>query len=125
MTAFDRLAWRCSWIAPAGLGIALGVVLFDAIVTRSGVAIVGWKELAPVLALVAAVVGVLAGLVVRYHIVKAGSFSSVDRRERSQVEGLLHFDMGYARWRTLMRVQHPELRPHDSPEQTSHERDVR
>jgi hypothetical protein len=52
--------------------------------------------------------GVLAHLVVHYHAVRAGSFSShVDRRK---LDVGLRFGIGYGAWRELMHSEHPELR---------------
>jgi len=121
MTAFDRLAWRCSWLAPAGLLAALGAVVLDAVAGRWDSAPSPWRNLLPVLALGAGAVGVVAHLVVQYHAVKAGSFSFANSQERSKVEVALRFNMAYGRWRALMRSRHPELRPHDtSPDRPGH-----
>ncbi len=114
MTAFDRLAWRCSWVAPAGLAAALVAVGIDAIATALGRASVnGWHALLVPLALGAGTLGGLAHLVVHYHAVKAGSFSN--RVDRAKVGVAVHFN-AYAKWRALMRSEHPELRPQSSRE---------
>ena len=108
VTSFDRLAWRCSWVAPVALTAALAAVaLHMARVLGSATQSLG--QYLPAFAMAAAVVGLLAHLVVQYHAVRPGSFS--DRVRRQKVEVALRLAMGYGVWREAMREQHPELRP--------------
>jgi hypothetical protein len=36
MTAFDKLEWRCSWLAPPALGGLCGAVVLDVVARESG-----------------------------------------------------------------------------------------
>ena len=129
MTRFDRLAWRCSWVAPAAWTAALALFILAMAATRAeqqGRAD-GWRGLVPVGALVAVAAATLAHLIVHHHAVKAGSFPSMGAAERSKLEVALRFRMNYARWRDRMRSEHPELRTRHNrqPQASGHGRDAR
>jgi len=107
MTPLDRLAWRCSWAAPAAFIIAIAVVVVDATFGVARTANRGLRDYLPIAALAIGAVGLVAHLVVHYHAVRPGSFRpNVDRLK---LDAALRF-MGYSTWRELMRAEHPELR---------------
>jgi hypothetical protein len=108
MRPFDRLSWWCSWLAPAGIGVATAALLLEALAAVRGVDPNGWRAALPAVALAAGCVGVVAHMVVQHHSVK-GSFPSSRRRERDDVEAGLRFGL-HGGWRALMRSEHPELR---------------
>jgi hypothetical protein len=110
MTSFDRLSWWCSWLAPAGFGVAVAALLLEALAALRGVDPSGWRAALPALTLAAGCLGVLAHMVVLSHSARAGSFPSARQRERGKAETGVRFGLGYAAWRELMRAQHPELR---------------
>lgn len=107
MTPFDKLAWRCSSIAPVTFLIALGAVVLDSAAGSAGGRLNVVRAYLPVMALLLALLGLLAHMVVHYHAIRVGSFP---RDNSSKLETALLFNVGYGKWRTLMRAQHPELR---------------
>jgi hypothetical protein len=108
MTSFDRLAWRCSWVAPWALFACLGAILLDCVAAAWKVGRPEWREYLPIVALCSGCVGIVAHVILQYHVVRAGSFAP--DVSRSRLEVALRFNTGYAFWRDLMRVRHPELR---------------
>ncbi len=111
MTALDRLAWRCSWVAPRALAAALVVVVLDRAAALMGVTPDGWRSYLPIAAVVGAGIGLLAHLVVQYHVFRSGGSSRSDESRPTESEQALQIDLAYLRWRNLMREEHPELRP--------------
>src|SRR5262245_42172777 len=105
MTPFDKLAWWCSWVAPASLAAAGAAIVLEVIAKESGSAS-EWRSFLGPIALCAGAVGVLAHVIVHYHAVKPGSFTGPD--QRSKLEVAVHFG-AYGRWRDAMRAKHPEL----------------
>jgi hypothetical protein len=114
MKPFDRLAWRCSWIAPIGL-VAGFVSLFaymEAVRRQVGE---NWRTTFVVVSFVSWSIGVVTHLVVHYHAIKAGSLSSLKAHERDRLDVALRFSGGYGAWRSHMRREHPELRGDRKP----------
>ena len=109
MKPLDRLAWRCSWIAPISLVTAFASLLayMEAVRRQTGE---NWRTAILLVSFVAGSLGILAHLVVHYHAIKAGSFRSLKSSERDQLDVALRFSGGYGAWRSHMRREHPELR---------------
>jgi uncharacterized membrane protein YidH (DUF202 family) len=105
MTRFDKLAWRCSSIAPVAFLIAIGAIVLD---WAAGARVTSVRAYLPAIALLLAVLGLAAHMIVHYHAIKAGTFPR--GTNRSKLEISMRFNLGYGKWRTLMRAQHPELR---------------
>src|SRR5512134_1130569 len=103
MTGFDRLAWRCSYVAPWAL---VGAIVSGILASRDA----SRSNLYAGLAVILACVGILAHMVVHYHAVRPASFRRA--KERSRLEVAAYFS-NYAPWRQQMRAEHPELRTGD------------
>ena len=95
MKGWDRVAWLCSWVAPIGFSVA-GVVFVLALWGAN----VAWPEQRlhglEIGALVFACGGLVAHMVLVYHIHHRAGLSAQDS---SRLAALLHFGIGYARWR--------------------------
>jgi hypothetical protein len=100
MTTFDRVAWYCSWLAPAGWIIALLAFLLSVGVGRQALLTLAAQDSLPALALLGASVGLVAHTILGYHVLKSPVFSSEERQDlwRNYMVGL-----GYHRWRRIMR----------------------
>ena len=108
MTSFDRLAWRCSSIAPVAFLAAIGALLLYWAGGGVGTEPSAAQPYLPVVAFLLIFLGLAAHMVVHYHAVKSGTFPPGTDRARLEVS--VRWGFLYARWRTLMRAQHPELR---------------
>ena len=100
LTAFDRLAWVCSWLAPAGWGLTVAGIVAEILLQRLD----GGGRVNSVLPLVvfpAASIGLLAQLVLTYHVQKRPLFSENERRTLWRA---LYFGGGYRLWRMAMRA---------------------
>jgi len=100
MTNFDRMAWYCSWLAPAGWIAALLAFLLTLAVGRQALANTVVQASLPLLALAGAGLGLAAHTILGYHVLKSRVFSSEERQAlwRNYLVGL-----GYQRWRNVMR----------------------
>jgi hypothetical protein len=109
MTPFDRLAWRCSWVAPfAGCAGVLTLLISIAVARRRPES--DLYDALVILTFASWGIGLLSHFVVHYHALKAGSLGLMGLGERARLDVALRFGGGYAWWRAHMRRVHPELR---------------
>ena len=102
MTRFDRVAWFCSWCAPLGFGVALCAILLN-VALHTGAA-AELRDLLPMIALGAGVLGLVSHTVLTYHVLKASFLTAA---ERSVLLRALYLGAGYAQWRATMRGEIP------------------
>ena len=97
MSSFDRVAWYCSWVAPASWIAAILAFVLSLLVGRDS----GLQTTLPGIALVGASLGLLAHTLLTFHVSKARVFSS---DERTALLRALWFGLGYQRWRNVARA---------------------
>jgi len=100
MSTFDRVAWCCSWVAPA-CWIALLLAILGGVALGGQVPPNQTMQAAlPVVVLVAASLGLAANTIFISHILGVRRFSSSDRRTLLRY---VWFGFGYRKWRAIMR----------------------
>ncbi len=99
MTPFDRLAWRCSYIAPLALvgTLVVGALAFSARAHNNALAAVAFAL---------ACLSIVAHSVVHYHSVRPGSFGG--KRHDPRLGGAMRLS-NYEPWRERMRAEYPQL----------------
>ncbi len=96
MSNFDRVAWYCSWVAPASWTVAILAFILSVFVERES----ALPTTLPGIALVAASLGLVAHMLLTFHVSRARLFSS---DERAALLRALWFGLGYQRWRNVVR----------------------
>src|SRR4051794_11432197 len=100
MTTFDRVAWTCSWLAPAGWLLALAAFSLSLVIGRPAATVSDVSTSLPAVALAAASLGLIAHTILGYHVLKARAFTP---EERSRLWRDYLLGLGYRRWRRTMR----------------------
>jgi hypothetical protein len=95
---FDRIAWYCSWLAPAGWSAGVLALLFHRMAADPEP--VGGHSVWPLIGLTGGSLGLLAHTVLGYHILKSRAFTP-DEREALWRRYLVGF--GYSQWRQFMQ----------------------
>src|SRR5260221_3213524 len=103
MSDFDRLAWVCSWIAPASWLVAAGSFFLSLIAQGQGAAGWGLQSALAAIVFVAAMLGLLTQTVLALHVSRSRRFSSA---ERNALFRALWLGFGYRLWRHTMLTAH-------------------
>jgi hypothetical protein len=101
MSHFDRLGWLCSWVAPSSWITALLAFLVAVFVERQGAPVHGLQTALPGIVFIAASLGLAAQTILAFHVARASTFSSEERRALFRD---LWLGFGYQRWRSTVRA---------------------